>query len=1308
MAKKANVEDIYPLSPLQQGLLFHSLYSPGSTAYCEQLSLPLPGERGIDGAALQRALQVVIDLHPILRTAFVWSRQDRPLQVVLRRVGVPLQTLQEPDLEAFLARDRELGFDLARAPLLRVSLVEAPDNAHHLVLTYHHILLDGWSVRRVFQDFFAAYAAFSAGQTPRLERPRPYRDYIAWLEQRDLTTAEAFWRQELAGLRGITVLAYDRAPEADSAATGVFGEGRTALSLDSTQALKQLARNRRLTVNTVALAAWALLLSRDSGEEDVLFGTVVSGRPDELPGIEEMVGLFINTLPTRVRTPPAASLWSWLSVLQARLFARRAFEHTPLAQIQRWSELPGRELFTSLLDFENYSPESGAANGGGGIATFERTHYPLTVDLRLEPVLSLQVLHDLQRFDAATIERMLRHFVALVEGIACGPDRPLDSLPFLTAAEIQALLAGPAEALEPSLPGCLHAGFEKVVERDPYSIALTFDGIDLSYGELNRQSNQLAHLLIAEGAGPESRVGVCLEREMHLMVALLAVLKAGGAYVPIDPSYPRERVAFILEDAGISLLITRRSFAEAGFAPGIRPLVLEDAEADLAVRPAENPAVPVLPLDLAYVIYTSGTTGQPKGVLVSHANVVRLFTATEPWYSFSPADVVTLFHSHSFDFSVWEMWAALLYGGRLVGVPYWQSRSPDSFYELLCREGVTCLSQTPSAFRQLVRHEEVAGADARLQLRHVVFGGEALDPRSLAPWYAAHGDEVPLLINMYGITETTVHVTYRPMTASDQEKAASPLGVPIPDLQVVLLDRRGRLVPVGVPGEICVGGPGLARGYHNHPELTAQRFVPDPFHGQPGARLYRSGDLARRRDDGEIEYLGRLDHQVKVRGFRIEPGEIEAALLRHPGVREAVVVTREAAGLAGEKQLVAYCVPRPGMALDAREVRISLTQSLPEHMIPSAVVILDALPLTGSGKLDRLALPMAEAAGSEPMVSFTSPETPVERALAEIWCRVLGVERVGADDDFFVLGGDSILSLQVLFQAREQGLDLSLQQLFRFPSVRALAREIEGAAAPQLRGVVWTPFAQVAAEDRERLPPGLEDAYPLARLQGGMLFHSRLEPEAAIYHNISSYTLHAPFDEDKLRAAVLEVVARHPVLRTSFDLERFSEPLQLVHPTAEVRLILQDLRHLTGPEISTTLIAWFHQEQQRHFDPEKPGLLRFHVHRRDDESFQFSLTEHHAILDGWSVATLLTELFQIYWHRLGQGPLPAPRPRCATVISSPWNGRRSPPPDTASSGATGCGAEAVSPSCRAGPGERWRRAPAIPARSRSRPSSSVS
>jgi amino acid adenylation domain-containing protein/non-ribosomal peptide synthase protein (TIGR01720 family) len=1245
MGKRSNVEDIYPLSPLQQGLLFHSVYAPGSAAYCEQLGLRLPGS-GIDAAALARAVQAVVDLHPILRTAFVHARRERPLQVVSRRVTVPLAVVEGEELATVLARDREAGFDLARAPLLRASLVRTAEGACHLVLTYHHILLDGWSVRRVCRDLLAAYVALAAAREPELARPRPYRSYVEWLERQDLAAAEAFWREELAGFGAATVLAFDRAPDADSAAAGSFAEGRIELSPRATRALRERARRGRLTVNTVALAAWGVLLGRGSGEEDVLFGTVVAGRPDELPGIDEMVGLFINTLPARVRLPPAAALWPWLAELQGRLFARRRFEYTPLPQIQRWSALPGRDLFSSLVDFENYGPEAGAAGGEETIATFEQTHYPLTLDLRLEPVLSARLLYDRRRFDAATVERLLRHFVTVLEAIAGGPDRPLDSLPLLTAAEVQALVVEPPAGGAPAPPRCLHAWFEEVAARAPAAPAVTFEGVDLTYRELDRQANRLAHYLVEKGVGPDVRVGVCLEREARLVVVLLAVLKAGGAYVPLDPLYPRERVELILDDAGISLLVTRRGLADFAFGSAVRRVALEDAEADLAGRPAASPRVPVLPGNLAYVIYTSGTTGRPKGVLISHANVARLFTATADRFGFGPRDVVTLFHSYSFDFSVWEMWAALLHGGRLVGVPYLVGRSPAAFYELLCREGVTCLSQTPSAFRQLVRHEEAAGADPRLRLRHVVFGGEALDPRSLGPWYAAHGEAAPLLVNMYGITETTVHVTCRPMAAADQASAASPLGQPIPDLRLVLLDRRGRLVPAGVPGEICVGGAGLARGYHGRPELTAERFVPDPFHGEPGARLYRSGDLARRRGGGELEYLGRLDHQVKVRGFRIEPGEVETVLRRHPAVREAVVVAREAAGMAGERRLVAYCVPRPGEALDGREARAFVARSLPDYMVPSAVVAVEALPLTASGKLDRRALAAAEpaAAAVAAAADYTPPETTVEAALAGIWGRVLHVERVGAEDDFFALGGDSILSLQVLYEAREQGLDLSLQQLFRHPTVRALAREIGGGPGERPRGAARAPLAQVDAEDRGRLPAGLEDAFPLSRLQAGMLFLSRLEPESALYHNVRSYALHAPFDEDKLRAAIRELVARHPILRTAFDLETFGEPLQLVFPAAEVELAVDDLRHLPRPAARAAVSVWFEAEKQRHFDWTRAGLLRFHVHLRDGGMWQFSLTEHHAILDGWSVALLLTELFQIYSHLLGGGPLPAAPP----------------------------------------------------------------
>ena len=1259
MARASNVEDIYPLSPLQQGLLFHHLYAPASRAYLEQLDLRLAGELAVDPAVLGRALRLVVATHPALRTVFAWKRRERPLQLVLRRIEVPVRVVDALDLGHALAAERERAFDLTRPPLLRATLVRLPRPAGaqdtHLVLTYHHMLLDGWSLRRVFADLFAAYAALAAGRQPRLTRPRPFRDYVDWLQRQDLAAAEAFWRRELAGLRAPTALLVDRAPDADSGATERIAERRIAVPPAAALAVRAFARRQHLTFNSVAIAAWALLLGRYSGEREVLFGCVVSGRPDALAGVEEMVGLFINSLPVRVPLAAGAMLGRWLAELQARLFESRRHEHAPLAQIQRWSELPpGRPMFDSLLDVESYGGQAGAGEEGQGIAhidSFERTHHALTLDVQVEPALSLRILYDQRRFDAVTVERTLQRFAVLLAEMARGGERPLDSLQPATAAEIQMLLVEPAAAIAAAAapPRCLHGWFEQRAARTPAAVAVVFDGVELTYGDLNRQANQLAHHLVEQGVGPEVLVGVCLEREWRLPIALLAVLKAGGAYVPLDPAYPDERIAFILGDAGAPLLLTWSG--AAGRWPGLatRRLVLEELQPALAGQPAGDPHCPVTPQNLAYVIYTSGTTGRPKGVMVSHGNVARLFTATEPWFGFGADGVVTWFHSFSFDFSVWEMWAALLYGGRLVGVPLWASRSPEALYRLLAEQGVTLLSQTPSAFRQLLRYEETAGTDARLRLRHVVFGGEALEPRSLAPWFRHHPAAAPSLVNMYGITETTVHVTYRPLTPDDLAGAASPLGVPIPDLRLVLLDGEGRLAPLGVPGEIAVSGPGLARGYLGQPALTAERFTPDAFSGEPGSRLYRSGDLARHRDGGDLDYLGRQDHQVKVRGFRIEPGEVEAALARHPGIGESVVVARESAALAGEKRLVAYCVPRPGAALALAEVQAFLATSLPDHMIPGAMVVLDALPLTASGKLDRAALPLPEAARPAAAPGHVPPATAAEAELAAIWGRVLAVARVGIDDDFFALGGDSILSIQVLMQARERGLELSLQQLFRHPTVRALARQLTAAgdAAPGAEGAAagaWGPFALVAPGDRELMPEGVEDAYPLARLQAGMLFHGRLDPASAVYHNVSTLRLRAPCDVALLRAAVAALVARHPALRTAFDLERFGEPLQLVYARADVELAVDDLRHLERARIDSTLRAALAAEQGRPFAAAQPGLLRFRVHRLDDETMQLTLVEHHAILDGWSVATMLTELFQIYAASLGSGPPPGPPP----------------------------------------------------------------
>jgi amino acid adenylation domain-containing protein len=585
---------------------------------------------------------------------------------------------------------------------------------------------------------------------------------------------------------------------------------------------------------------------------------------------------------------------------------------------------------------------------------------------------------------------------------------------------------------------CIHELFEAQVERTPDAVALVFGEEALSYAELNRRANRLAHHLRGFGVGPEARVGICVERGLDMIVGVLAVLKAGGAYVPLDPEYPQERLRYTLADSRPVLLLTQAALRGRIGDAGLPVLALDDGAPAWAREPARDPErADLTPDHLAYVIYTSGSTGQPKGMGVAHRNVARLFGATDAWFGFGPQDAWTLFHSFAFDFSVWELWGALLHGGRLVAVPRETARSPEEFYALLCREGVTVLNQTPSAFRQLIAAQAAGAAEHRL--RYVVFGGEALEPSTLGPWFARNADRRPRLVNMYGITETTVHVTYRPLVAADAERAgASPIGRRIPDLKTYVLDRRGEPAPTGVAGELYVGGAGVARGYLDRPELTAERFVPDPFGGGAGARLYRSGDVARWLADGTLAYLGRNDAQVKVRGFRIEPGEVEARLSEHPGVREAVVLARE--DTPGDRRLVAYYVAREE-PVPAELLRAHLGERLAEHMVPAAYVCLDALPLTPNGKLDRGALPAPEG-DAYARRGYEAPVGETEQALAEIWAEVLGVERVGRLDNFFELGGHSLLVVQLVERMRERGLHAGVRALFVAPTLAELAAAV--------------------------------------------------------------------------------------------------------------------------------------------------------------------------------------------------------------------------------------------------------------------------
>ncbi|WP_079681561.1 non-ribosomal peptide synthetase [Planktothrix sp. PCC 11201] len=853
---------------------------------------------------------------------------------------------------------------------------------------------------------------------------------------------------------------------------------------------------------------------------------------------------------------------------------------------------------------------------------------------------SVSVTFSPDTFREDFVQRMLGHFLQILEIVTINPDVELREIDILTPGEREQLLIK-WNNIETEYPAdqCIHQLFEEQVKRTPHAIAVVYENESLTYQELNNRGNQLAHNLQKSGVKPDTLVGLCIKRSLEMIIGILGILKAGGAYVPLDPEYPQERLSFILEDSQVKLILTQEKLVESIPEHQASIICLDTEWEKIAQEKTSNPENGAKPDNLTYIIYTSGSTGKPKGVLVNHSHVVRLFAATDPWYHFNAQDVWTLFHSYAFDFSVWEIWGALLYGGRLVIVPYLISRSPELFWELLCQEKVTILNQTPTAFRSLIQVEQGTGKGERgieddLKLRLVIFGGEALEIRGLQPWFERYGDQHPQLVNMYGITETTVHVTYRPLSMADLNSTASVIGSPIPDNQVYLLDQYLQPVPEGVTGEMYVGGAGVTLGYLNRRELTEERFISSPF---SPSKLYKTGDLARYLPNGELEYLGRIDNQVKIRGFRIELGEIEALLAQHPAIWESVVVVRE--DTPGDKYLVGYVVPQRSITLSIDEIRQFLKAKLPEYMIPNAFVILEALPLNSNSKVDRRALPSPEQMRRSLADNFVAPCTPIEEILALIWAEVLGIEQVGIHDNFFELGGDSIRGIQVIAKARKMGFNLSLSQLLQHQTIQELASLVSQELNP-LPTQKTEKFSLISENQPLNFPPDIEDAYPLTALQLGMIFHSEYQGNIPVYHDVFSYHIRCPFHPQTLHKAIKEIVHRHGVLRTSFALTDYPEPLQLVHRQVDIPLGLDDLTHLSTTEQEVALDDWIEQEKNRPFNWNIPPLLRFHLHRRTSETFNLTLSFHHSILDGWSVASLLTELLQQYLYLLDKNVLP--------------------------------------------------------------------
>lgn len=1056
---KRGVEAVYPCSPVQEGMLFHSLYEPGSWVYFDQVIVPITGR--VNEAALFDAWRTVVSRHQILRTGFLWDGVQQPLQVVMEQVDLEIQRYDwsrnsidqaEEKFQRYLVDDRNLGFGFKRPGVLRLSWIAMPGDEHRLIWSFHHILLDGWSLPIVFGELFASYEALATGKELVLPPAPRYQDFIAWHVRQDRNKAQTFWREYLKGFSAATPIPVKNAAavvaqkgrEGDSASR--YREAQMAVSGTLLDGLQLLAKQHRMTLNHIMQGVWAALLERYSGESDVLFGTTVSGRPADLAGIENMVGLFINTLPLRLRVDKQAPFIDWLQAQQDAQAELKFYEYSSLVDVQKASDLPAKQaMFESILVFENYPidetlEETQASLRIGNVDAFQQTNFPLTLIIIPGRELLLRFSYDSHLFEPVVIERMLGHIQQMLAAIHQNPTILINQLPLLTEAERGRVVDLWNDKARPFPDqATLMELFEQQVQARPNQIACEFGDQRISYERLNSKANQLARVLISQGVKPNNPVALCFDRSLAMVEGMLAILKAGGTYVPIDPSYPQDRVQHMMDDTRAPLLLTSRHYSER-FAflaetAVTRVLELEGLASDIQTQADGNLNIR---LDkgsraLAYIIYTSGSTGKPKGVCVPQVAVSRLVLNTD-YVQLAPGHRMGHASNVSFDAATFEFWGAFLNGGTLVGVDKDTALNPDAFAQLIKQRKIDVLFVTTALFNVLSKQTP----DVFANLQYLLFGGEACDPNQVRAVLNQAGGPQHLL-HVYGPTENTTFSTWYEVTEVLPGSTTVPIGYPIANSTLYVLDEQLRPVPVGVPGEIYVGGIGVADGYLNRPELTREVFLIDPFHA--GESMYKTGDLGRLLENGALEILGRMDDQVKIRGFRIELGEVETAVNQLPGIRETSVVVRSDAN--GNKQLVAYCEKVPGATLLAvAELKAKLKQFLPDYMVPSAIVLLDHLPITPNGKVDKRALP-APSAEDYASNAYVAPRNPTETALAGIWCDVLGIDQVGAYDDFFELGGHSLLITKVSTRIKQQlGVELPLRTLFEVPTVAALAEII--------------------------------------------------------------------------------------------------------------------------------------------------------------------------------------------------------------------------------------------------------------------------
>jgi amino acid adenylation domain-containing protein/FkbM family methyltransferase len=1224
-------EGVIPLSYAQNRLWVLNQLEPCSPYYNSPSALRMKGKLQIE--ALEKTLSEVVRRHDVLRTRFE-EDHGRPLQVVMPAEEVRLEVIdlegmaeeeREEEAKRIVAEDAGEGFDLRQGPLWRAKLVRMGDEEHILTVTMHHIVTDEWSIWVLVREMGLLYDAYTQGRESPLEELKiQYADYAFW--QREWLTGEElgrqlnYWTQKLEGVPAIVGLPTDRPRPAVQTHRGA--RQSFTLNAEVAESLKGLSRREVVTTFMALLAAWQVLLMRYSRQKDIVVGTPIANRNRQ--ELEGLIGFFVNTLVLRSDLSGELSFVDLLRKVRETCLEAYAHQDLPFEklvdEVRRDRDLSHTELFQAAFVLQN-APVTALELSGLALSSMAVDIQAAKFDMTLmihagDESFSGSWEYNTDLFDHVTISRMISHFQNLLDSIVADPQMSVTRLPILKHAQRQHLLNQWTGVL-PCYPKdrSLHKLFEQQVERSPHSVAVLYEQQCLTYGELNRRANQLACYLIKLGVGTEIRVGLSIERSVEMIVALLAILKAGAAYVPLDPRYPERRLTMMLEDSEIAAVIVQRETKGSLTVKRSQVIDIDSIWEEAGKQPEDNPETAVDGDNLAYVIYTSGSTGRPKGAMITHYNVVRLIEATEKWYRFNEGDVWTLFHSYGFDFSVWEMWGALARGGRLVVVPYEVSREAGSFYELICDEGVTVLNQTPSAFRQLMEVEETRGVSEKLSLRLVIFGGEALEMKSLRGWYRRHEEGKPRLINMYGITETTVHVSYREVKKEEVERGiGSMIGERIDDLEMLVLDEEEEIAGEGVPGELYVGGNGIGRGYEKRADMTGERFIPNPYNQREGERLYRTGDLGRYLGNGNIEYVGRIDDQVKVRGYRIELGEIESVLGGHEGVKQCAVVVR---GEGGDKRLVGYVVKREGVETSTGEMRRYLRERLPEYMVPGVIVELEEMPVTGNGKLDRRRLPEAEEVRGEE--EREEARTAEEEIVVGIWEEVLKVEGIGVEENFFELGGHSLLATQVMSRVnRAFGVEVGLRVIFEEPTVRGLAGVVER----ERRG-----------GDRREVPEirrvSREGELPLSYAQERLWFVQEMEPESASYNIPIGVRLEGQVQIAAIKQSMEEIARRHDVLRTRIE-EREGRPVQVIEEAGEVELPIMDVSGLEEGEREEVAGEIGTEEASRVFDLRRGPVWRAGVIRKGEEEHELMVNMHHIASDRWSMGVMKNEFSRLY------------------------------------------------------------------------------